>query len=827
MITLPLADPSADLATTGGKGSSLATLVRAGLPVPPGFHVTTAAYRAYVALHHLQEKITAADERGVAELFAAHPVPEEIAGPIREAYARLGSPAVAVRSSATAEDLPEASFAGQQDTILDVRGAAAVLDAVRRCWASLWTDRAVAYREREGIDPSDVALAVVVQELVDAESAGVLFTADPVSAAPDRMIVNATWGLGESLVSGAVTPDELVLDAVTGAVRERRTGDKATMTVRGDGAPHEVPVPAQLRIAQVLDDAAAAELAALGRRIAAHYGRPMDVEWTRADGAFAIVQARPITGLRDIWNDSLSVDHLWTNTNLGEAVPDVMTPCTWSLMQIFMEHAMATATLPSARGYGIIGGRFYFDLSLTSSLSALFGVSEKRFRSLTEPSFGRLPDDVAIPHADLPRGRTLRELLPRVWHVLRTVRPTARRLPALVAGNPARCADLTRRIGAADNAELAAMWAGELRPLLVDVSDMLSAAGRSDPVALLTVKKQLVKLVGEADATALTTGLTVDGDVLASLGPLVGLALVERGEIDEPEYVRRYGHRSPHEFEVSLPRPADRQGWVGEQIAALRAADRDPLSLLEQQEAANRMAWARLVRDHPRHVRRTRKRVDRWAHAERAREQARSEVIRVFGVLRAFALRAGELTELGDEVFMLTVDEIVAVLDGATVPETTSRRAAYERYRALPPYPSIIRGRFDPFAWAADPDRRADVFAPDRARTGDHNGAVTGFPGAAGLVEGTARVLGSVEEAETLEPGEILVTTVTNIGWTPVFPRAAAVVTDVGAPLSHAAIVARELGIPAVVGCGDATIRLHTGDRLRVDGTRGTVEVLA
>jgi phosphohistidine swiveling domain-containing protein len=316
--------------------------------------------------------------------------------------------------------------------------------------------------------------------------------------------------------------------------------------------------------------------------------------------------------------------------------------------------------------------------------------------------------------------------------------------------------------------------------------------------------------------------------VLASLGPVVGLARLERGEIDEATYAERYGHRSPHEFEVSLPRPADRPGWVGEQIAALQAAGRDPLTLLERQEEANRMAWARLVRDHPRQVRSVRKRVERWARAERGREQARSEVIRVFGVLRAFALRAGELTGLGDEIFMLTVDEIVGVLDGGTVPETTSRRAAYDRYRALPPYPSIIRGRFDPFAWAADPHRRGDVFSAGQSTTnGAAAGAVTGFPGAAGLVEGTARVLSSVEEAAALEPGEILVTTVTNIGWTPVFPRAAAVVTDVGAPLSHAAIVARELGIPAVVGCGDATTRLHTGDRLRVDGTRGTVEVLA
>ena len=362
MITLPLAHPMADLATTGGKGSSLATLVRAGLPVPPGFHVTTQAYRAYVATHDLQAQIVGADEQGVAKLFTTHPMPEEIAGPIREAYAALGAPAVAVRSSATAEDLPDASFAGQQDTILDVRGADAVLDAVRRCWASLWTDRAVAYREREGIEPDDVALAVVVQELVDADAAGVLFTADPVTGATDRMIVNATWGLGESLVSGSVTPDELVLDAATGAVRTRRTGDKATMTVRTEGAPHEVPVPAEKRAADVLDDAAAAELAELGRRIAAHYGRPMDVEWTRAGGAFAIVQARPITGLRDIWNDSLAGDYLWTNTNLGEAIPDVMTPLTWSLVRIFMEHAMATMSLPDFRGYGMIGGRFYLEL---------------------------------------------------------------------------------------------------------------------------------------------------------------------------------------------------------------------------------------------------------------------------------------------------------------------------------------------------------------------------------------------------------------------------------------------------------------------------------
>jgi rifampicin phosphotransferase len=828
---LALDETCADLTTVGGKGASLATLWRAGLPVPPGFHVTTAAYRRFVAHHGLQEGIldaagTADGAARIATLFAARVVPEEIAMPIRAAYMTLGEPAVAVRSSATAEDLPGASFAGQQDTFLDVRGADAVVDAVRRCWASLWTARAIEYRRREGIDPADVALAVVVQELVDADAAGVLFTADPVTGATDRMVVNATWGLGESLVGGQVTPDELVLDAASGAVRERRTGEKDVMTVRTPDGPAERPVPDERRRAPVLDDANATALAALGRRIAAHYGRPMDVEWTLARGAFAIVQARPITGLRDPWNDSRSGDYLWTNTNLGEAIPDVMTPCTWSLVHLFMSRAMPTLSLPDFRGYGNIGGRFYLNMSLSAALSGLVGISESRFRSLTENTFGRLPAGVAIPPVPLSRMQVLRRLVPTAVRFVASVPGTLRRLPAFVADNPRRCAELTDRIAATtDPAALARLWDDEVRPLVVTGSDMLGAAGRSDPVALLTVQKRLRKLVGDADAAALTSGLTVDGEVLASLGPVVGLALVERGDIDEETYTERYGHRSPHEFEVSLPRPAERPGWVQDQLAALRAAGADPLELLRKQEAAHRAGWDRLVARYPRKVQTTRKRLERWSRAARTREQARTEVVRTFAVARAYLLRAGELTGLGDEVFMLTPDEVAAVLRGRSVPDTTERRAAYERYAALPPYPSLIRGRFYPFAWAADPERRADLFDASAAQSAS-GGTVSGFPGAAGVVEGTVRVLRSADEGEQLQPGEILVTTVTNIGWTPLFPRAAAVVTDVGAPLSHAAIVARELGIPAVVGTGNATSVLHTGDRVRVDGSRGAVEVV-
>ena len=222
-----------------------------------------------------------------------------------------------------------------------------------------------------------------------------------------------------------------------------------------------------------------------------------------------------------------------------------------------------------------------------------------------------------------------------------------------------------------------------------------------------------------------------------------------------------------------------------------------------------------------------RERVRRWGAVVRDRETARSENIRAFWVLRAFVVRAGELTGVGDDVFFLHRDELLDLLRGdtAALDEVPVRRATYEQYAALPPYPALIVGHFDPVRWAADPGRRSDLYDA-RGGTVPASDTVAGFPGAPGVVEGVARVIPSPEQGDRLQPGDVLVTTVTNVGWTPLFPRAAAVVTDLGAPLSHASIVARELGIPAVVGTGNATMRLHDGDRVRVDGERGTVEVL-
>jgi phosphohistidine swiveling domain-containing protein len=785
-----LADGVGGLAELGGKGASLARLVAAGLPVPDGFCITTAAHRAFVNEGRM---------------------PKRVAAEIVAAYHRLGSPAVAVRSSATAEDLADASFAGQQDTVLGVVGDDPLLNAVCRCWASLWTDRAVAYRARQVIDPSGLGMAVVVQRMVDADAAGVMFTADPLSGDRSKIEINAAWGLGDAVVGGQVNPDSFTVARASGRVTRRVVARQNRPSLTRDQA---------------------ARLAALGVRIEELYGTPMDVEWCRSGSELSVLQARPITALpgsRDPWNDSRAGDFLWTNTNVGEAVPDVMTPATWSMVQVFLSDAMATASIPPYLGYGRIGGRIYLNVSVMMSLSRAVGVSEQHFRNLTAEVFGELPDDLEIPPIRAGRLAILRAIGPMALHVIGEARRDAKVLDAYLAAHPDRCDGRRADIAAITNGpDLALLWTEVLDPEFNKISWMLSAATRSSGASFITTRMRLQRLLGDAGANALTSGLGGQQGQLASLGLLDGLDQLARGTIDRHTFNRRFGHRGPHEFEISTPRPAEDPDWIDNQLDQ-RSASTGPgyRELLAAQERRRDEAWAELELRHPWQARTLHHQLAAWAKIARDRERARSEVIRYLWVLRAYALRAGELTGLGPDIFFLEAAEIERALWGETISPAVvgQRRSAYQGYCALPNYPALIRGRFDPYAWAADPNRRSDRWV--QGGSGPEDAAVRGFPGSAGVVEGPVRVLDDAGDGAQVRSGEVLVTTVTNVGWTPLFPRLAAVVTDVGAPLSHAAIVARELGIPAVVGCGNATMRLKSGDRVRVDGSAGTVEVLA
>ncbi|QVQ50890.1 pyruvate, phosphate dikinase [Spiractinospora alimapuensis] len=844
VTVLPLDDPKAELERVGGKGASLARLVRAGVPVPDGFCVTTDAYARFVDGAELREPILAAvstvdleapetmasAQERIAHLFRTASIPDAIADDIRAAYAGLGGGSVAVRSSATAEDLPEHSFAGQQDTFLNISGDDALLRAVRDCWASLWTARAIGYRARAGITPESVSLAVVVQTLVPADAAGVAFTADPVTGTRGGITINAAWGLGEAVVSGAVNADTVVVDRATWNITDRRTADKSVMTVRDTTGTHEAPVPKNRRSVDVLDSAEARELAALCTRVEELYGTPMDVEWARHDNDLYILQARPITTVvdagdaveREEWNDSALGDFLWTSANVGEAVPSVMTPMTWTFFTRYIGLIKPQNLVPGVPMFGNIGGRLYMNVSMMASM----GAGED---TIGEQITGPLPSNLTIPPA-MPRRQVATRIAPPILRTMPSLLPFLRRTSERLAASHARMSAARTAIRAARTpADLARLWDLELDPCFTFVTRTFWGTN-AKTLSQFTLRRWLGKIgVDEEDVNALASGGGDDSDdaPMASLGPLIGLAQLSRGEIDQRTFVDRWGHRCPDELELSEPRPVEAPDWLDAQLAAMGDSVTQVTDLLKRQREEREQAVARFAQRHPTKVGALRRRMAASAVGTRSREAGRSEWVRMGWVQREFVLRAGELTGHGDDLFFLDVDELVDVLRGDERPlnHVPSRRAAYDHYRSLPTYPLFIRGRFAPDRWAADPNRRGDIF--DEHRDAPPPAAeISGAPGSRGVVEGTVRVIGSMAESESVLPGEILVTTITNVGWTPLFPRLAAVVTDVGAPLSHAAIVARELGIPAVVGCGDATTRLTTGDRVRVNGVAGTVEVL-
>jgi phosphohistidine swiveling domain-containing protein len=529
----------------------------------------------------------------------------------------------------------------------------------------------------------------------------------------------------------------------------------------------------------------------------------------------------PATGT---WNDSLTGDFLWSRNNFGEGRPDVMAPFTFSVSdKVWRDISL----LPGYSMAGNLCGRFYANVSVSMSMLTALGKSADAAKEQMAGMLGNVPDDLDIPLVPLRRW-TVIQAMPKMIRFGLRERRGIKRVPHYLATMPALCKELRQRIaGIRTGAELAALWHRDIFSRLR--SDIWVVAGSAQPLeASMGLQRRLAGLVGESDANTLFSGLSTEDDMLASLGPVVGVAQVVQGKMSRAQYLEKYGHRGPQEAELSMPRPAEDPGWLDKQLAEYARNPVDVDDLLARRQAEFEAAWQRLQARYPKKAQKLRKQIDKVGPAARMREAVRDEVTRLLWVERAWALRAGELTGLGDDIFLLTIDEILDLLSGddAAIAHIPARRETYARYRALPPYPMIVRGYFDPFQWAADPARRNDIYDASAAAPTPATTTLSGFAGAAGCVEGRVRVLDGPDQGDQFQPGEILVAVTTNVGWTPLFPRAAAVVTDVGAPLSHAAIVARELGIPAVVGCGSATTRLRSGDRVRVDGGQGTVEIL-
>ena len=864
---LKLQSPDATLELVGGKGASLAHMAVAGLPVPPGFLITTHAYRRFVSANDLAEAILSAAAQAragdpatldrastqIQSLIAQGTLPDDIAALIHHAYGELGAgdPPVAVRSSATAEDLPGMSFAGQLETYLNVCGADDVLAAVKRCWGSLWTARALGYRARQGIRPEDLSIAVVVQQLVPAEAAGVLFTANPMTGARDQMMINAAWGLGEAMVGGQVTPDTLIVDKQTGAIESLDIADKDVMTVRLAEGTREEPVPAEKRRRAALPPAQAAELVRLSVEIEQLYGQPMDIEWAMGDKRIFIVQARPITTLPEPrptleWKLPRARGR-YARSSVIELLPDPLSPLFATLALPLWNETLRG--LLQSMGFGrLLAGNFLL-LTINEYAYTELGVSAWQTARLL----------AALP-----------TLVPRMVRLLRSAQARwaeeARPHYANVVG-----AWAARDLATTPSAEL---LAGAREIVKAAASHYVSVQTGILPVANLSeaaftyVYNHLIKR--QSEPPALTFILGFDSTPIQAEKSLYDLASWARTQAELSAYLERTRSKDIALACESQSAPiADAESWRGftgrfaEHLNRFghTVYDLDFAKSVPADDPAPLLKTLKFFLHGP-----ARSPYERQAAAGLAREQATQAVFaRLKGVrLRLFRslvqsaqryapLREDALADVGlgwpllrrmlaevgrrmvaagaiaerDDVYWVKWDEVEAAgraLDAGQPADcyggvVAARRATWERERKVtPPVALPSKGGFRILG--------IDVSRWMPARTGQAAGdGIKGVGASPGRVVGVARVIHGPEEFDQMQPGDILVAKITTPAWTPLFALASGIVTDVGGLLSHSSIVAREYHIPAVLGTGVATERVRSGQHITADGDAGVVTI--
>ncbi|MFI8893827.1 rifamycin-inactivating phosphotransferase [Streptomyces paradoxus] len=848
------------IAVVGGKGAHLGALSRIeGIRVPGGFCVTTGAFRRIVtqepSIEDLLDQLSRSDPddrdairtlsarvRGIIEGIA---LPDDLAAAITGALARHGEQAAyAVRSSATAEDLPTASFAGQQDTYLNIMGPTAILQHVSRCWASLFTERAVTYRRRNGIDHRTVHMAVVVQRMVLPDAAGILFTADPVTGNRKVATVDAGFGLGEALVSGLVNPDVFMVRDGEVVARTIAAKQRAVHALPAGGT-QERAVDSRRQELPALTDAQAVQLVHLGRRIEAHFDRPQDIEWCLADDGFQIVQSRPITTLFPVPATDDEEHHVYVSVGHQQMMTDPMKPLGLSVWKM-------TAMAPMTEA----GGRLWVDATraLTTPTSRaglldLVGRGDPLTRDALETVLER--DFVPLLPDPEPSG------------------PPAGGKPAPIETDPAIVTRLIERSGASI-ADLRRDIATKSGPALFDFLPAAFTEHKrvlGDPLSIQVImagmeatwwlNDKLHEWLGEKNA-ADTLTLSAPDNVTSEMG----LALLDVADVIRPHpevvaflrnveddgflddlaklaggteardaietYLDRYGMRCAGEIDITRPRWRERPSTLvpaildnvknfGPGAAERRFEEGRKEAEKKEQDVLTRL---RALPGGESKAEETKRMIDRVRTFIGYREYPKYDIVsRLFVYKQALLEEAGRLVRAGvlreqEDAFYLTFQELEEVTRSNRVDDrlVQQRREAFRSYDALA-LPRVLTSDGETLNGAY---RRDDV--PD--------GALIGLPVSGGTVEGRARVILDMAQAD-LEAGDILVTAYTDPSWSPLFVGIAGLVTEVGGLMTHGAVIAREYGLPAVVGVDRATLLIRDGQRIRVHGTDGYIEILS
>ncbi len=807
VYALPFDTEDATLTVVGGKGTNLSRMSRVGFPVPPGFFVTTEAYHAFVQSNHLQKQIVdlasnqadSSETRSAAirQLFANGKIPADLEEAISRAYADLiqtiGDLPLAVCSSATAEDLPGASFAGQQDTYLNIRGKSALLEAVQRCWSSLWTPRALEYRARQGIDPSTVSLAVVVQVMVPAEASGVMFTANPISGARDEIAIDAAWGLGEAIVGGLVTPDHIVAHKTTGAIKQVTIADKTVMTQPTATGTEERPVEESKRRAQVLNATQATELAKLGAEIEKHYGEPQDIEWCFANGKFYIVQARPITTLPSEpvrWESPITGAKWLKDLQAAEWATEPLSPLgattTFDAMITARQRKLPMQQMP---WYALINGWLYIRANF-------------RLLWLFTAPIGLLWNTIAGTLDGHGRMR-------RLWS------------PQLII------------LDSLEKAELEKLSDDELHARVDRLLEILGWWWWEVTwyAAVTLIGEQLLPKLNVPDLADPSVLFRGNDSLLLDAERALRQA-AHTGEIKT--YLAKFGHyvESADPIHLTLRESPD---LLAQHVAAARGSKVSPDERLLRirRERAEAESLVRSLPGTRGFLARSMLKLSQ-SHAAHT-DDAVFHFQRVLALIRAAFLEAGRrltnaaVIEQAADVFYLEYRELLQTPRTHLAKLVAQRRDLREGQKRLTP-PPFIPPLSDP-TWGKDTQLKmfSSALGETVLKRGvqERNGRkiLVGTPGSPGRARGIARVITRPEDFHRFQPGDVLVAHTTMPVWTPLFNIATAAVTEAGGPFSHAAIVAREFGIPLVNGAIDATRVIADGTQIMVDGSVGIVEL--
>ncbi|MGW5113320.1 PEP/pyruvate-binding domain-containing protein [Nocardia sp. NPDC004123] len=846
-VVLPLAACSPRRAgEIGGKTRGLYSLIDLGLPVPDGFAITAQAYRDAIAATgadaSIAEILASADDdeaksQRIREVFAAMRLPDALAAEITRAYTEIDAPPVAVRSSGIAEDTAAASFAGQHDTYLWVEGADNVCAHVVRCWASLFNAGAIGYRRRFSIPPEDVAMAVVVQRMVAARAAGVMMTLEPVTGDRGLIYIEAAHGLGEGVVVGDVLSDQFWYDKATLELSRSSIKEQTSQHVFDADAGTVVVSTLDPAIGRTpaLDPHMGLQLVRLGRDVEDAFECPMDIEWAvSGDGEILLLQARPET----VWSNrpavsptatvccdsvthgDLDPEKFYTTSNIGEAAPGVLTPLTWSVWGPAAEIAarygfIKLGALESSRsGEPVDPHDRFIQIAYGRALisaSAFYEMGERipgtSGELLVSSFLGEVPEGMR-PH------------------------PTRRRYPHAVWTMPRAFAE-TRKLLVAEHADVAAWWPRELaRTPHLDLAGAraqfcaarqrfiraTSLQSQANVVAIPPVYQALEKLVADAGMQEHMGAITAGAGDHAEAEVVIDLWDLGRGELSESEFLSRHGFHGTHEGDIAGRVWREDPTPIRRLAALYREQDskKDPRVAAFQRTHERQAAIAELMSRLGPIGRIKAGVILRLADSRMPlRGIGKATFLRTLDITRAAARRIGQilvaegLIDDADNVMYLTADELTSPQLPANIGVLIAeRKAQHELYRTyeLPPA----------FWGVPEPAAATAKAAVDQ---------LCGVGASAGIVEGIARVVSDPSFAE-VEPGEILVASTTDPSWAAVMLISAALVVDIGGALSHAAVVARELGIPCVVNTGIGTTAIVTGDRLRVDGLAGTVDVL-